>query len=207
VIFTQDSGLAYRNVFKKNRINLTEERMKQSTGLRVDEEVVEIFKRFNLKYPSPQIIIDNIKNEVIRLIVENGEIMNGVQEVIELFEKKSLILALASSSDYNIIQTVLDKFKLNNRFHVIHSAEDEPYGKPHPGVYLTAAKKLDVTPKRCLAIEDSFYGVLSAKAALMRCIAVPEEYPNYDKRFILADYILPSLISIDSDFIDRILIE
>ncbi len=54
------------------------------------------------------------------------------------------------------------------------SATAEPLGKPQPAVYLTAARLLGVAARDCLAIEDSFNGALAAKAARMRCLAVPD---------------------------------
>ena len=62
----------------------------------------------------------------------------------------------------------------NGRSSVWHSAEWEPLGKPHPGAYLSTAAKLGVDPTACLAVEDSFNGAISAKAARMRVVAVPE---------------------------------
>ena len=57
---------------------------------------------------------------------------------------------------------------------VWHSAEWEPLGKPHPGSYLSTASKLGIDPTSCLAVEDSFNGAISAKAARMRVVVVPE---------------------------------
>ena len=52
------------------------------------------------------------------------------------------------------------------------SAEDTANGKPNPEVFLTAAKRLGVNPEECLVIEDSESGVIAAKAAKMRCVAL-----------------------------------
>lgn len=73
-------------------------------------------------------------------------------------------------------------------------------GKPHPAVYLTAARLLDVSPSRCLAVEDSVNGTLSAKAARMHVIAVPEVAAGADvkRAFGIADVILPSLTQFDT---------
>ena len=62
----------------------------------------------------------------------------------------------------------------SRRSTVWHSAEWEPLGKPHPGAYLSTAAKLGVDPTGCLAVEDSFNGAISAKAARMRVVVVPE---------------------------------
>jgi len=86
---------------------------------------------------------------------------------------------------------VLAALDLGEAFEVVHSAEDEPYGKPHPGIYLTAAERLGVDPVACVAIEDSVAGVVAAKAARMAAVAVPED--RGDPRFGIADAVLDSL--------------
>jgi len=92
-------------------------------------------------------------------------------------------VALASSSPYAVIEAALDRLGLTEAFRCVYSAEEEPYGKPHPGVYLTAARKLGVAPEACCAIEDSPNGVLAAKAAKMTCVAVPDRMMAGDPRF------------------------
>ena len=75
----------------------------------------------------------------------------------------------------------------------MHSAEFEPYGKPHPGVFLSAASSLGVRPTRCLVFEDSPAGVLAAKAASMFVVAVPTPEDRGDPVVAVADLILSSL--------------
>jgi mannitol-1-/sugar-/sorbitol-6-/2-deoxyglucose-6-phosphatase len=195
---------AYINIFERYGVRLTDDQLKQSQGLRVDEEVSFLYSKYKLKNLEPELIRDSIKNEVKRLINLEGRRMQGLDEVISLFKYVNLRLALASSSDYDIIDTVLRVLELDTHFEMIHSAEEEPYGKPHPGVYITTAGKMNVLPISCIAIEDSLFGVIAAKAARMACIAVPEGYPEHDKRFIIADKIVGNLNDIDKEFIDEI---
>ncbi len=79
------------------------------------------------------------------------------------------------------------------------SAADETLGKPHPAVYLTAARRLGVEPRACVAFEDSMAGVRSARAAGMRVAAVPAPASYDDPRFDAADWKLRSLADFDVD--------
>ena len=97
---------------------------------------------------------------------------------------------MASSSQYRLIDAALAHFDLRDRFELVHSAEDEDYGKPHPAVFLTAAAKLGAPPRRCLVWEDAPAGVLAAKASSMTCIAVPEEGEGHHPAFGLADLVV-----------------
>ena len=86
----------------------------------------------------------------------------------------------------------------------MHSAEDEPYGKPHPAVFLTTAAELGAAPRQCLVWEDAPAGVLAAKAASMACIAVPEHGEGHHPAFGLADLVVDSLLEVDGASLDEI---
>ena len=103
-------------------------------------------------------------------------------------------LAIASSSPCRLLEAAVQRFHWEGVFQVINSAQQEAYGKPHPAVYLTTAEMLQVHPENCLAFEDSLPGLISAKAARMMCVAVPEEHNQHDPRFSLADVVLTSLL-------------
>ena len=120
-----------------------------------------------------------------------GEPMPGVLEAIALFERSGLRLAIASSSPERLIDAVCARLKLD--IDIRCSALDEPRGKPAPDVYLAAARRLRLTPARCLAVEDSPAGVLAAKDAGMTCVAVPDPLLTGDPRYHRANLVLPSL--------------
>jgi len=138
-----------------------------------------------------------IVDRVIALLLAKGELKPGAEHAIALCARRGLSLAVASSSQYRLIDTALDHFGLRHHFALVHSAEDEAWGKPHPAVFLTAAAKLGATPRRCLVWEDAPAGVLAAKAASMACIAVPEHGEEHQPAFALADVVLGSLLEMD----------
>ncbi|HJX71575.1 MAG TPA: HAD-IA family hydrolase, partial [Bacteroidales bacterium] len=77
----------------------------------------------------------------------------------------------------------------------IHSSEYEEFGKPHPAVYISAARLLDVKPESCLAFEDSFFGALAAKSARMKVVAVLDKKDYVSSRFDFTDLRITSLDS------------
>jgi sugar-phosphatase len=99
---------------------------------------------------------------------------------------------------------VVDQIGVREYLHVLQSAEHEPYGKPHPAVYIEAARRLDVPPERCLAVEDSPAGLLAAKAARMACLVVPAPEMRADRRYCIADLQLDSLLDFRLDLLDRL---
>ncbi|HUQ85676.1 MAG TPA: hexitol phosphatase HxpB [Candidatus Limnocylindrales bacterium] len=180
-------------------ISLTYDMCSQTMGTRVDELVNYWYHKFPWDGTSKKQLEELIWENVIKLVREEGEMKEGVIESLEFLKKQDVMIALASSSAMVLINTVLEKLKLQDYFEVVHSAEFEDYGKPHPGVYLTTANKLGVQPMACVAIEDSISGVIAAKAAKMKCIAIPEKELLDDKRLGLADIILPSLFNINDE--------
>jgi HAD superfamily hydrolase (TIGR01509 family) len=103
-------------------------------------------------------------------------------------------LALASSSNRELIDLALELSGLAACFAATVSSEEVPRGKPAPDVYLEAARRLGVDPKRCAAVEDSANGIRSAKAAGMCVLAIPNPaYPPDDEALTEADVVLASI--------------
>ena len=103
-------------------------------------------------------------------------------------------LGLASSSNRNVIDLVLQAAGLAEAFEATVSSEEVGAGKPAPDVYLEAAKRLGVEPAECVAIEDSANGLRSAHAAEMAVIAIPNrDFPPDPEALALADIVLDSL--------------
>ena len=178
-------------------ITLTNEMQVETKGLRTDEMIEYWYTRYPGNHPSPEELGEEYNRRMVQIFKNSVALMEGAVEAIRFFQGKKLPLALASSSTMELINTCLDRFDLRRYFGVIYSAEDEPYGKPHPGVYLHTAALLNCDPTECLAIEDSFHGVIAAKAARMKVIALPEPKDLNDPRFGAADITISSLLKIN----------
>ena len=180
-------------VFQQVNIQLTRELCLQTKGLRIDEVVNYWYQRYPWTSLGKQEVEKLIVAKVIELIHLKGKPLAGVNRAISFVRQKQVKIALASSSALPITRAALQKLKLTEVFAEIYSAESEVLGKPYPGVYLTTARKLQVVPQKCLALEDSLNGVLAAKAAQMKCIAIPEALQRDNPKFAIADTILQSL--------------
>ncbi|MNV07975.1 2-deoxyglucose-6-phosphate phosphatase [compost metagenome] len=124
---------------------------------------------------------------MIELLTERATPLPGVIESLKFFTERGLKIGLATSSYQVLINCILDTLNIRSFFQTVHSAEFEDFGKPHPAVYLTAAKNLGLDPKKCLVIEDSLNGIISGKAARMTVICVPEKTHHPEPKLILAD--------------------
>jgi HAD superfamily hydrolase (TIGR01509 family) len=107
-------------------------------------------------------------------------------------------LAVASSANRPLIDLVLELSGIAGLFRATVSSEEVPRGKPAPDVYLEAARRLEVAPEQCVAVEDSTNGIRSASAAGMRVVAVPRpDFRPSVEALRLADAVLASLAELE----------
>jgi HAD superfamily hydrolase (TIGR01509 family) len=133
---------------------------------------------------------EEINREVVarmeRLYRERLPLLPGAERAVRALSAR-WPLGLASSSNREIIDLVLHVAGLAQEFATTVSSEEVARGKPAPDVYLEVARRLDVQPGRCVAIEDSSNGLRSAAAAGMTVIAAPNEhYPPDEDALALA---------------------
>jgi len=113
-------------------------------------------------------------------------------------------LAIASSSNPELIEVVVRVSGLADVFETAVSSQEVPRGKPAPDVYLEAARRLGIDAARCAAVEDSHNGIRSARAAGMRVVAVPNpHFPPDDEALAEADVVLRSIDELTPAVIDR----
>lgn len=98
----------------------------------------------------------------------------GVTELLDHLDKLGLPRAVATSSSRAKAENHLRGAQLLECFDAIVTRDDVTHGKPKPDLYLGAARRLEVAPDRCLALEDSYNGVRAARAAGMQVIMVPD---------------------------------
>lgn len=194
-------GKAMREVFATVGVTLTNEQASHTTGLRTVEVVDYWHNFFKWQGKSNEQVTNEIIDSITHKIVTEGRTMEGLEYILDYFEKKQFKMGLASSSPIRLIDAAVTHFGIKDRFQVISSAEFETHGKPHPAVYLSCAKALGSAPLECLAFEDSVTGMTAAKAARMKVVVVPEVHNQSNPKYILADVQLGSL----KDFNDAIL--
>lgn len=186
-------------VFGSVGLALTEVDVRQTMGLRIDDAVRHWWDRHPWTGMPPVEVERAVTARVAELIEAEGAPMPGALEVVDLCRSRAIPMAVCSGSYALVIEAALDKLGLTASMSAWHSAEWEPLGKPHPGAYLSTAAKLGVDPTACLAFEDSFNGAISAKAARMRVVAVPEPAALASPRWGFCDLVLASLEAFDGD--------
>ncbi len=180
-------------IFNKYGVPMTLEMCQDMKGRKIDEVVQLMHDKFQFTSIDIKSLTAEIISKMQDLISERGKTMSGLIDLLEYLTEKKYKIALASSSKMELITTVTQKLKIEKYFEVLHSAEHEPAGKPEPYVYLSTAKSLGIAPEKCIAIEDSYLGLQSAKNAGMKTIAIPEKNIFNNEKFNIADYKIKNL--------------
>ena len=149
---------------------------------------------------------ERINAEVVERLVtsyrEHLPVIPGAREAVERLAAR-WPLGLASSSNRELIDLALELLGVSGLFAATVSSEEVARGKPAPDVYLEAARRLSADPTRTTAIEDSQNGILSAKAADMRVIAIPNRHFPPDERALeQADVVLASPAELTAEAVE-----
>jgi sugar-phosphatase len=165
----------------------------QTTGLRTEEWLQYWFRYFDITLSNIEKAKADIEYLVEKKIRHKGKPMAGADYIFRYFSSKKFKIGLATSSALKLANAVTEVLGIAHYLQAITSAENLTYGKPHPEVYLNCAAALQSSPGSCICFEDSFNGLISAKAAKMKCIIIPAHHQQDDLRWGAADLKISSL--------------
>ena len=150
----------------------------------------------------PEEINREVVHRLTELYREELPAISGAREAVERLAAR-WPLGLASSSNRELIDLALELLGVEHLFTATVSSEEVARGKPAPDVYLEAARRLGVDPTTAAAVEDSHNGILSAKAAGMRVIAIPNaHFPPDEDAVAAADVVLDSLAELTVEAVE-----
>lgn len=125
-----------------------------------------------LGHPLPQEVLDRRIGRRAEFI-QAKEMLPGVLQHIDEARALGLKLGVASSSTTEWVKGHLARLGILDRFHCVRCRDDVANVKPAPDLYLTVLECLEVTAAEAFAIEDSPNGIMAAKQAGLRCVAIP----------------------------------
>lgn len=199
--FWEEAGNETLNEFGKV---LTPEQYSSSTGLRTEEWIAHWFRFFDISMQHVTAATNTIIQKAIGKIAAKAEPMPGVDYILHFFRERKFQIALASSSPMELIDVVVDKLNIRLQFQIFTSAQHLAFGKPHPEVFLNCANELGRLPTECIVFEDSFNGMIAAKAARMKCVVVPSAADHAHLKWNAADLILPGLQHFTREHLEKL---
>lgn len=164
-----------------------------------------VYVRDHLQVPlAAEEINLRIVDRLIQLYREDFPEIEGAPRVVRAASER-WPLAIASSSNRELIDIVVELAGLTEHFQTTVSSEEAGRGKPEPDVFLEAARQLGVAPEHCVVIEDSGNGIKAGKAAGMKVIAAPNrEFPPHPDALALADHVIDRIGDLTNEMIERV---
>lgn len=199
---------AWDRVLQDHGRKLDEKTFASMIGLRLEESSIVVRDAFELA-TSPSELAKSEQMYMAQIMEAGIPRMPGLRRLLDEIERLKLPWAVATSSRREYAVHVLDQLDLLKRCQAIVGGDEVDKGKPAPDVYLLAAKRLDIDPVRCLALEDSVPGINAAATAGMLTVAVPNgdtASGNFEK----AAFVYQSLFEVADDLeniLDRSLLE
>ena len=150
-------------------------------GVAADRSRVLVLERHGASAPADLLFAAATRH--LLAAIDGGllRVKPGVVELLAAAERAGLPRAVATSSSRSKAQHHLRAAGIADRFDAVVTRDDVAQGKPHPDLFLAAARALGIAPARCLALEDSYNGVRAAHAAGMPVIMVPDLLPATDE--------------------------
>ena len=176
ILNTEDVfDLAGQELLARRGLQMTDAIRHRMIGRRPREAFAALVELTGITEPI-RALMDETQGIFEQFAREHLACMPGLQGLLCLVESLALPRAVATSSPRDYMETHLNRFDLLERFHFTLSAEDVTNGKPHPEIYLTAARRLKVQPESMLVLEDSETGTRAAAAAGAFVVAVPNRH-------------------------------
>lgn len=178
-------GVSYRGEYHRNVLGVSYRLAVEfyKNAFHISASVEELMRRRG------EIATDFFANRV--------SLFPSAKTTLEQLREMKLQLAVATSSVSASARPFLERTGIRSLFSVVVTGDEVQQGKPHPEIYLRAAKKLGISPEACLVIEDALAGIAAAKAAKMRVAAIPDtRFVDPREYEMKADYVLGSLSEI-----------
>ncbi|MGB1901497.1 MAG: HAD family hydrolase, partial [Flavobacteriaceae bacterium] len=150
----------------------------------------QLCTHFNLEL-EPQELVQIKRNYFTKLFFDDDDLklLDGVEELINNYFDHGLTLVVASSASMFTINNVMKRFKLDRFFSNKLSGADLKASKPHPEIFINAAKAANALANECFVIEDSTNGIKAAKRAGIYCVAYKSEHSK-NQDYTLADMLI-----------------
>jgi len=173
-------------------------------GLTFPLMFADLFAKHNISY-SPEDATREVMQRSLKAFETDVQPMPGALELIHVLHTANLKLGVASGAHLYLIDLILSRLNVKDWFHALTSSEEVARGKPHPDIFLLTAQRLGVQPEECVVIEDGMHGMIGAKKAGMKVVALNThgDLEQTDAR-TYADVMVQSLGELNVDVISRL---
>lgn len=201
VIFDMDGVLVDSNPFhlqkwiqllREHGIPFDEKELPEQILGKRNDTAFRYFFGDNLAEEDIQQLSDELEERFRKVFRPHAQPLPGLEPLVLECFRAGIPMAVASSAVAKNLEFIADTLGFRPYFRHLVSGDEVTHPKPHPEIYLRAARKLGVDPALAVAFEDSFVGIEAAKNAGMKCIAIGSTFPLEELRRTPADLVVPS---------------
>lgn len=171
-----------KRVLKKQGIRLRQDDFTRMAGKKTAAFLKEQFSN-KLTLQKINEIKNNWRNERLHSAKRYSQPIRGVLQFIKMLKKKGFALILATGTERTIVHKTLNRLGILREFDKLITGNECNLSKPNPKVYNLAIKAAGIPAKDILVIEDSAAGVLAAKRAGLRCVAITTTHKKHQLKF------------------------
>ena len=183
---------AYYEMFKEVGIEVSDALYESFTGQATLYVCEQLVAKFELKQTGQDLA--NIKRRIFKYLFANDSsltLIEGALKLIKDYHENGLTLVLASSASMPTINSIFTRFKLDQYFVAKLSGADLKESKPHPEIFLKAAKASGFKKEECMVIEDSTNGIKASHSAGIYCVGFKSPHSK-NQDYSLANKVIGS---------------
>lgn len=214
IIFDMDGVLIYstkyiwesfNELLKKYNIHFTDKEIRRYLGMSMRDKLNLWKKEYNLPENIDPIEFSNKAFEIeLKLIKKELQPNKEILKLIGSAKKQNIKIAVATSSTKGRAEKILELLQIKDKLDSLITAEDVEKHKPNPQIFLKAAEELKVNPKECVVFEDAVNGILAAKNAGMKSIALLTEITSKRDFEDIADLIITDFSEVDLEILEKL---
>lgn len=196
---------AYFQMFNETGMDVSEELYQSCTGQSTINVCKKLKSHFN--HPLPFEELARMKQTNFKNLFRHDaslQLLDGVLDLIKNYKENGVTMILASSASHNTINSVFERFELDQYFKAKISGSDFDQSKPHPAIFNKAAELSGAPKGNCIVIEDSTNGIHAARAAEIFCVGYRSIHSK-NQDYSSANYIIDSFDRIHFDRVNPML--
>lgn len=185
---------AFQQVLRETGCAISREFIERRIGIGAESTLREALESAEMAFTSDK--LEQLVERKIQVEIDMADkvrLFDGALELLESLDHR-MKMALASMNNGRVIHGLLHAMKIRRYFDMVVTVDDVRKSKPDPEIFQKCAQHLAVSPKECIVVEDSIFGVQAAKTAGMRCIAVlTGAYSYMELREAIPDLLVQSV--------------
>ena len=146
-----------------------------STGISVRNNWKNLVTKYNIKTEKTPEDLETLTYVEYEKLIPTVTLNDGAIDLIDNLKDNNLPVALATSTKWEVVDKILDRFGMSDLFDIVTTGEEVINPKPDPDIFTLTADKLGIDREDCLVIEDSESGIMAAQQAGMRVVAVVDD--------------------------------